>query len=104
MQIVIDIDDRVYGLLKYFETGLGLDDKKDDNDDVKTALMRAVLHGTLLPKHHENFITCKDCKYYKRIELNSCDEVIATCKKHTDRNYHYISPDFYCADGERSEE
>ncbi len=48
MQIVIDIDDKVYGLLKYFEEGLGLNNKKDDNDDVKTALMRAVINGTPL--------------------------------------------------------
>ena len=52
MQIVIDINDKVYGLLKYFEKGLGLNDKKDDSDDVKTALMRAVINGTSLPKGH----------------------------------------------------
>lgn len=56
MQIVIDIDDKVYGLLKYFEESLGLDDKKDGNDDVKTALMRAVLHGISLPKGHGRLI------------------------------------------------
>ena len=48
MKLVIDIDDKVYGLLKYFEDGLGLNDKKDNTDDVKTALMRAVLNGTPL--------------------------------------------------------
>ena len=52
MQIVIDIDDKVYGLLKYFEKGMGLNNKKDDSDDVKTALMRAVANGTPLPKGH----------------------------------------------------
>ena len=52
MQIVIDIDDKVYGLLRYFEKGLGLNNKKDDSDDVKTALMRAVMNGTPLPKGH----------------------------------------------------
>jgi hypothetical protein len=51
MHIVIDIDDKVYGLLKYFEKGLGLNDKKED-DDVKTALIRAVVNGTPLPKGH----------------------------------------------------
>ena len=56
MQTVIDIDDRVYGLLKYFEKGLGLNDKKDGNDDVKTALMRAVINGTPLPKDHGRLI------------------------------------------------
>lgn len=52
MQIVIDIDDKVYGLLKYFEKGLGLNNKKDENDNVKTALIRAVINGTPLPKGH----------------------------------------------------
>lgn len=56
MQIVIDINDKVYGLLKYFEKGMGLNDKKDDSDDVKTALMRAVINGTLLPKGHGRLI------------------------------------------------
>ena len=55
MKLVIDIDDKVYGLLKYFENGFGFDDK-DDNDDVKTALMRAVLNGTLLDTHDEEII------------------------------------------------
>lgn len=50
MQIVIDISEKVYGLLKYFEPALGFDDKKDGNDDVKTALMRAVINGTPLPR------------------------------------------------------
>lgn len=49
MQIVIDIPDKVYGVLKYFEESMGLADKKDD-DDVKTALIRAVVNGTPLPK------------------------------------------------------
>lgn len=48
-------------------------------------------------------ITCKDCKYYRRIELNSCDEVITFCEKHSDRNCRYTSPNFYCADGKRKE-
>jgi hypothetical protein len=52
MQIVIDIDDRVYGLLKYFAGSLGLADKKDD-DNVKTVLMRAIVNGTLLPEGSE---------------------------------------------------
>ena len=56
MQIVIDIDDKVYGLLKYFEEVLGLNDKKDGNDDVKTALIRAVINGTPLPKGHGRLI------------------------------------------------
>ena len=52
MQIVIDISDKVYGLLKYFEKAMGLIDKKEEDDDVKTALMRAVVKGTPLPKNH----------------------------------------------------
>ena len=64
MQIVIDISDKVYGLLRYFEEGLGLSDKKDNSDDLKTALMRAVIHGIPLPKGHGRLIDadaiCKD--------------------------------------------
>lgn len=56
MKIVIDIPEKLYGLLKYFEGGLGLNDKKDSNDDVKTALMRAVINGSPLPKHHGRLI------------------------------------------------
>lgn len=48
-------------------------------------------------------VTCKDCKHYKRIELNSCDEVITFCEKHSDKNCRYTSPNFYCADAERRE-
>lgn len=90
MKIVIDIDKEQY-----------LTILKDPflNDGV----YKAIKNGTPLPKHHKDIITCWDCKHYRRIELNSCDEVIATCKKHPDRNYHYLSPDFYCADGERSD-
>ena len=55
MQIVIDISDKVYGLLKYFEKAMGLIDKKED-DDIKTALMRAVVNGTPLPKGHGRLI------------------------------------------------
>ena len=60
MQIVIDINDKVYGLLKYFEKGLGLNDKKDDSDDVKTALIRAVINGTPLPKGHGRLLDEKN--------------------------------------------
>ena len=28
MKLLVDIDDKVYGLLKYFESGLGLNEKK----------------------------------------------------------------------------
>ena len=53
MQIVIDIPDNVYKLLKYFEEAMGLADKADKKEDnVKTVLMRAVVHGTPLPKEH----------------------------------------------------
>lgn len=67
MQIVIDIDDKVYGLLKYFEEGMGLNDKEDDSDDVKTALMRAVIHGTPLPKGHGDIIDRSKIEYIKAI-------------------------------------
>ena len=48
-------------------------------------------------------VTCKECKHYKEIPLNSSDEIIATCKKNKDRNYHFLRPNFYCADAERRE-
>ncbi len=51
MHIVIDINDKVYGLLKYFEKSLGLNDKKEDSDDVKTALIRAVINGIPLEQY-----------------------------------------------------
>lgn len=80
MRMVIDINDKVYGLLKYFEEGLGLTDKKDGNDDdVKTALMRAVIHGVPLPKGHGDLIDRKDliedgtskgfCDWYDEIKM-----------------------------------
>lgn len=63
MEIVIEIPEKVYGLLKYFEGSLGFNDEKDSNDDVKTALMRAVVHGTPLPEHHGDLIDrSKICK------------------------------------------
>lgn len=52
MQLVIDIPDNVYGLLKYFEEAMGLNDKEAGDDNVKTALMRAVVNGIPLPEHH----------------------------------------------------
>ena len=62
MKIVIDIPEKVYGLLKYFERGLGLNDKKDSNDDVKTALMRAVINGSPLPEQHGRLIDADELK------------------------------------------
>ena len=56
MKVVIDIDDKVYGLLRYFEESLGFNNKKDNSDDVKTALIRAVINGTQLPKGHGRLI------------------------------------------------
>lgn len=73
MQIVIDISEKLYGLLKYFENGLGLNDKKDDNDDVKTALMRAILNGTPLPKGHGRLI---DADNIRVIELEDSLHII----------------------------
>ena len=82
MQIVIDIDDKVYGLLRYFEKALGLNNKKDDSDDVKTALMRAVINGTPLPKGHgrlidaDAFITVMEDaskrQKYKELLIDDC--------------------------------
>ena len=68
MQIVIDIPEKVYGLLRYFEEGLGLTDKRNSNDDVKTALMRAVIHGIPLPEHHGRII---DESQIRHIEVHT---------------------------------
>lgn len=62
MQIVIDIPDKIYGLLKYFEKAMGLADKKEEDDDVKTALIRAVVNGTPLPKGHGRLIDADKLK------------------------------------------
>lgn len=81
MKLIIYIDDKVYGLLKYFEDGLGLDDKKDNTDDVKTALMRAVLNGTpLKPLGEEMRITQKSIADEK--VLIGFNMAIALCNKH----------------------
>lgn len=92
MKIVIELDEKVYGLLKYFEKSLGLDDKKD-GEDVKTALMRAVIHGTPLPKGHGRLIDGSKLKvelecgiragnyeegYEKYPHINSMDDCVDT--------------------------
>lgn len=51
MQIVIDIPDKVYGLIKYFESALDNDYKT--GDDVGAILIKAVLNGTSLPEGAE---------------------------------------------------
>lgn len=70
MKLIIDIDDKVYGLLKYFEDGLGLDDKKDNTDDVKTALMRAVLNGTPLDDIKAELTEWHDMKHSSLSDAN----------------------------------
>lgn len=50
MKIVIDIPDKAYWVIKYFESAL--DNNYEKDDDVKTALIKAVLKGTPLPKGH----------------------------------------------------
>lgn len=54
MKIVIELDDNVYGLLKRTERVFKYIDKEDDTVD--TALMRAVINGTLLPKGHGRLV------------------------------------------------
>ena len=78
MKLVIDIDDKVYGLLKYFEKGLGLDNKKDD--DVKTALMRAVLNGIPLPKGHGRLIDADELKKHKYHDSNRYENAVAVAQ------------------------
>lgn len=68
MKLIIDIPDKVYELLKYFEKAMGLADKKEDeNDNVKTVLIRAVVNGTPLPKGHGRL------KDFDKIEWYGCD-------------------------------
>lgn len=83
MQIVTDIPDKVYGVLKYFEESMGLSGKKEDeNDDVKKALIRAVVNGTPLPKGHGRLIDADELKkiiqendmlYMAGFNINLCD-------------------------------
>ena len=50
MKLIIDIPDKVYGIIRYFETALDSTYKKEDN--VGAILTKAVLNGTPLPKGH----------------------------------------------------
>lgn len=72
-------------------------DRQITEKDVSESMDKLKALPPVTPTHG----TCKGCEHYKRIELNSCDEVVATCKKHTDKNYQYVSPNFYCADFEK---
>lgn len=53
-QIVIEIDENVYDLVKRFEETIRLIEKEDDT--VETAIMRAIVNGTLLPNGHGRLI------------------------------------------------
>ena len=79
MKLIIDIDDKVYGLLKYFEDGLGFDDKKDD--DVKTVLMRAVLNGTPLKSLGEEMRITRKAITDEKV-LIGFNMAVALCNKH----------------------
>ena len=70
MQIVIDIPDKVYGVIKYFESALDSNYKKDD--DVKTVLIKALLNGTPLPKGHGRLIDAD--ALIKQLEAMANDE------------------------------
>lgn len=70
MKIVIDIPDNVYGLLRYFGVAMGLTDKANKKDDkVKIVLMRAIVHGTPLPKGHGDLIDVS-----RKITVSTYDE------------------------------
>lgn len=62
MEMVIDIPDKVYGLLKYFESALKADVPNKD-ERVSEALIRAVLNGIPLPKGHGRLIDVEDIMY-----------------------------------------
>ena len=100
--------DKIFKVLAEDRNGYARDCNRriaEENGKIKGAhyMLQRLLDILNTEREPQDIITCNDCKHYKRIELNSCDEVITSCKKHPDRNYHYLSPDFYCADGERSE-
>ena len=80
MKIVIDIPEKVYGLLRYFEEGLGLTDKINSNDDVKTALMRAVIHGEVLPKGHGRLKDIDKIEWYGCTTELDCPHKDQECK------------------------
>ena len=71
MELVIKIDDKMYELVKHFEEGLRLIDKKYDNVD--TALLRAIINGTPLPEHHGRLIDADDIRV---IELEDSLHII----------------------------
>ena len=58
MKIVIDIPDKAYGVIKYFESALDSNYKKEDK--LSTILIKAVLNGTPLPKGHGRLIDVSD--------------------------------------------
>lgn len=82
MKLIIDIDDNIYDLVKQFEKELEFIDKQYDTVD--TALMRAIIDGTPLPK-------CNECKYY---------EGVHKVQGHAPCSYHTIGGvmwDWYCS-------
>jgi len=72
MQEVIEIPNKVYGLLKYFEEVIKLVDEKED-DDVKTILIRAVVNG--IPLDDVKAEIRKHCERYMDGDIIA-DEVI----------------------------
>ena len=75
MQIVIDIPENIYGLLKYFE--LALNGVPEEGEDVKTVLVKSVINGTPLPKGHGRLIDFDSAidKYWdgNRMEITAWD-------------------------------
>ena len=96
MQVVIDIDDKLYNRIKCLEP---------KSDTMLDGLMRSIQNGTPLPGEEERasdcplvkIVTCKDCKHLCHIE--DVPKVLV-CGKH---NCQQVSGNFYCADGERGE-
>ena len=54
MKIVIDIPDKAYGVIKYFESAL--DSNYEKGDKLSAILIKAVLNGIPLPKGHGDLI------------------------------------------------
>jgi len=72
MQIVIDIPEKVYRILKYFESAFDGFDGFEPSD-VKGALIKATMQGKVLPKGHGEL---KDVsKFIYDCDCGVCDKI-----------------------------
>lgn len=97
MRIVIDLPDKVYGLLKYFKSVLDTDTDYKEEDDVRIALTKAVLRGTPLPKGHGRLIDADALKKY----IDDCDCCVGCEDESYGCSYKCKCPDYLDKDMER---